>query len=752
MPLRFALFRSFLRERPLLIILLLAELVFLGGWGWRHDFITYRHDFGETFVAYSQARSIQSHFGHYGMLHVETSPSGAVKVYTHNVNIGTQYFFILRALGVTSLKAETILVFPVFLAGLLLSYGAIRRVSTSPSFALLFLLFMVLDFANVGAFAFNALRAWHYVGLFSCIYGIHLLAFPTAPKQTKLGLALLALGAFVSFGCGYDFFVIAGLVTILQTLFVPKWKSLLRATMLVIACFALPFCLRQFEIIYWLGIKTWSTDFYTTFAIKVPFASRFISIPSIAAIDRIYERAGLIRPPSYPTSDWTGIWGAAKSFTQLSIIPNYGLVGCCLVLAATTISFVALVVGRRTFREIAGFNLVATYFVGAVAGLFIFAPFSLHVYMKHDFPLIAALIHLAEAVCVVGLMRSAASATAYRPLLVYVAAVAALFVFANAGIVQWWDQHYSMELDLRWTRHVTPAQPARADGLPTTIAAVALPLESPPMIKIGHQARVIPPDHAPWILARASHLLVSAPLIDPSETIAGAETMIYAPGDGWCNLDAREPDLTHRDWLIALLARLWDNRNPDQLGSEVSVQPILLPEGATHPGDIVHLKFLAVLPPDRMYQSFWPELMITDSHGIVHHFINLIDSVKRGETGGAASLLYNSRSQTVDVFFRAPPNLTLGDNATLSFRVALHSGPRTLFSAPAAVVYAQAAQRSAVQPILPEPTTSELLAAFSHYRTVEVSTDGVGYAVIQLGQQVGATNDAISGSRATSSY
>jgi hypothetical protein len=702
-------------------------------WGYRNDFVTYRQDMGETHVAYRQSETLRQTFPEYGMLHVETSESGRKRVYTHNVNLGTYYFFFWRCLGVESRSVLTALILPVYLAGLLVAYASIHSGTGSRMTAWAFLGLMALDFANVGAFAFNALRAWHYVGLFGVLFGLTAIASRTPGSHPMRARLVTALAAVVSFGCGYDFFVIVAACGVVYLLLSSDWRRMPSALSWLVLCFLVPFVLRQLEVIYWMGAATWFTDFYVTVAIKVPFASRLVSIPSIAEIDALYEQAGLMRPPAYPTSDLVGIWNTAEPLARLALLPNYGALGC-LAVAGCAIAGVATALFARGSELSRRVNLTAAYAIGVAGGLLAFAPFSLHVYLKHNFPLVAGLVHLAEAVCLV-LAWAAARRLHQRQ-----ARVASLALFAtcvllvgNAVAVQVANARVSRELDLRWMARLDRLIEQGALEPGSLVAAVKMPPEADSLLREHAKRTTVSSDLAPWILARTSQLLVERPLVDLSD-LEQPTTLVYAPGDGWCNQDAREPDLRHRDWLQSIWLRI---RTPERLARRLAgVKPIVVdvPPGRIHPDDVVHLDFRVGIPLDPPVPRALPELEVQAAEGRTVTLHNIVDDVPRRIPTGSVSLIYNAKFAVLHVYARLPRELMMPNEIVtpLKLRGVLRFDTATIRSEPVVIKMSWAADRKPVSPILPEPTTEELCAAFGHFKIIERSRTGVGYVILDL--------------------
>jgi len=719
------------RDYPALV-LLLVEMVLLLFWGCDRNFVTYRQDFGETFVAHQQAAQLSKTASRFGLLHVERSPTGAELVYTHNVNLGTLYFAFLRIFGISSLRAQTIFVFPVFLASLAVAYAVVKDLSKSPAVATVFLALMILDFSNVGAFAFNALRAWHYLALFSAIYGSSLLAAGGSRKSSISATAIVAAGAFLSFGCGYDFFVIVILIATLTPVFLYHSKRLFKSIPIVLILFSVPFLLRQMEVIYWMGVRTWYVDFYTTIAIKVPFASRLIRIPGTNEIDSMYARAGLFRPPALPVSNWIDIWRTVSPLTELSILPNYGLVGCILLLGLIVTAPLFIFGPWRDSRSSNGIRLVSAYAIGSSAGLLAFAPFSLHVYMKHDFPLVAAAVHLAEALAVVMLFNIGTVALAKRSWITGVSLLLlGAFVPVNAVLVQMINAKHSKELDFGWRSFLMSADATGAFQPGNIVAAVAEPPESHTDMDVENHARVIAPDLAPWVLAHRAGLLVDRPIVS-GLPLAGKETiLIYSPGDGWSNLDAREPDLSDQDWLI----ELWAHHASKPTTPRSTPYLILAPPAMSHPDDILHLEYFLPIAQGGSYTTYVPRLLVSTPDGKIHEFMNLIESVAAGKRGGSVSLLYNAKFRILDAYFLPPRELLAGRSTRLGIRCVLLTGSIALSSDTTTLVFSEDAPRRPSTAILPEPTTKQMVSVFNWCTLIKQSDVGVGYAIFEIGSR-----------------
>jgi len=717
-------------EVLLLTLLVLVLSGLLLGWGWQNKFITYRQDFGETSVAYRQSKNLQTTFGQYGMLHVEMDSEGGRQVYIHNVNIGTFYFFGLRMLGMESRSALTISVLPIYLFGLICGYIFVRLATGSRALALTFFALMALDFANVGAFAFNALRSWHYLGLFGALIGAHFLVRPPANNGRFLGPAFTAVGAIIAFGCGYDFFVIVGGIAVAYLFFVGKASRLLKPLIWIGACFFLPFLLRQLEVAYWMGLKTWFMDFSMTLAIKIPLASRLIALPPIEEIDRIYKAAGLLRPPAQPAQTIGDIVQVAATLGQYCLLPAYGLLGC-LALGASAIAGVVVKATARTTDRSTLVRLSAALLVGALAGLLAFAPFSLHVYLKHNFPLIAALVHFAEAIVIVVAAQSAWSAWQAKRRWHGVGATILACLFAlNFVVVQSLNARHSTELDFRWIRILAALAKEDNRGNSAVTLAVALPTG---VVREATQpvgSVRMSPDQAPWMLAASRGLLVESPLIEAAAVLRENATLVYAPGDSWSNFDAREPDLSHQDWILGLFRSLRRERSGKLSLQTYAPLTAGLPE-TVHPDDLIHLRFFAASDPETRGSAPVPELRVQTDTGRIVTFRNIVDDAPSNIPTGAVSLLYNARSGAFDLFLRLPDSLvSAGDLLTL--RGALRWPDRLVMTESVEIQLSRDAPRRTTTPILPEPTTDRLIAAFPGLGVRAYSSRGAGFVILDV--------------------
>ena len=182
-------------------------------------------DCGETLVAVKVAADFARHGVEYGFLENGGTREEPL-IYTHNVNLGILTFDFMEWIGVHDFDKKILLPIAAYSMGLIYAFLVIRRLSGSELCALVALLLFATAYWPLGAFAANALRAWHLWAFFGAIY------HATALSENRGHLLGLAVASLIAFCCGYDFWIIC-----------------LGATVCVLA-FNLPFGARAF----WMAI------------------------------------------------------------------------------------------------------------------------------------------------------------------------------------------------------------------------------------------------------------------------------------------------------------------------------------------------------------------------------------------------------------------------------------------------------------------------------------------------------------------
>jgi hypothetical protein len=154
---------------------------------------------------------------------------------------------------------------------------------------------------------------------------------------------------------------------------------------------------------------------YYSAAIKVSLLSRFLPFPGMEEVERLYERFDVLRPPAVPAQSVAEVletlldmvrWDTAPTLGALATTLAVGVVGVgvavttamCLVRPRALVSLLARIGlrGRRRRVIVGGSRLVTALGLGAAAGLAVFAPLSFHIYLKHEFPLVAGPVLMAK--------------------------------------------------------------------------------------------------------------------------------------------------------------------------------------------------------------------------------------------------------------------------------------------------------------------------------------------------------------------
>lgn len=385
-------------------------------WGKGSDLLPCYKDCGETFISLHQAKNFEIYGFKYGLLedHATSNDPGAhPALYTHNVNIGNLFYTFLEAIGVEGYTGKQTATFVVYLLTLVYGVFAVWRISGSRVLAAIFLLFFATDFEQVIAFSFNSLRAWSWLPLFGL--SVHIVSLAReGEKRTALHWALVFLFATIAFGIGYSFLVINFFLAFFLLVAFGRFqpKSLLKKTALLITIFAVPVILRQIQVMMVLGPSFWAKDFLTSAAIKVPYLAKLLSIPPIEEIDQYYRSLGIVRPPAVPSSSFADIVNLAYTTLRLVVLPANGLATFIVLAGSIVLSFALVNHGGKSFwmedkaapdfSQAARWLLVLCLSVGV--GLTFFMPFSLHVYLKHQFPLIALPINLGKAIVITWLV------------------------------------------------------------------------------------------------------------------------------------------------------------------------------------------------------------------------------------------------------------------------------------------------------------------------------------------------------------
>jgi hypothetical protein len=399
---------------------------------------------GETLLSLRAAQQYREYGIDYGLLENLGSHQDPL-IYTHNVNIGTLTFVGLEALGVPD-TYKFLLPLCIFGLGLVYVYLTVRRVAGNDTLALVTLVVFATTYWGLGAYAMNALRAWHLFAFFSVIFHTYGLVRSDRPARDITGLCV---GAIAAFGCGYDFWIICAAVSLLvafANLGACSPKRIVSLTMTLAAVFALPFVLRQIHVAWAMGLSFWAQDFIYSVAIKVPYASDYINIPSLEAIDAYYRDRHVLRPPAQPSNSADQIFFTFRHMITSVTVPRWGLLSLLTLGAVLAVAVIPRI--RRTWLGAYVIALIAPATLGVAIGLTIFAPFSLHVYFKHEFPLLAFVLLLAKGAAVYFLISVVLARLAVWG--TRIAAVLLLTFAVDAVMVHWNNSTYGPALNFNW--------------------------------------------------------------------------------------------------------------------------------------------------------------------------------------------------------------------------------------------------------------------------------------------------------------
>ncbi|WPO44279.1 hypothetical protein [Tardiphaga sp. 42S5] len=510
---------------------------------------------GEALLSLRAAHQFRDYGIDYGLLEnlgTHEEPS----IYTHNVNIGTLTFVGLEALGVAD-SYKFLLPLAAFGLGLAYVYLAVRRMSGNDLLALVTLVLFAATYWGLGAYALNALRSWHLLAFFAVIH--HSCGVARLGWSSK-EIAGLCVGTIAAFGCGYDFWIICAAVALLVGFANLNAYSLRRTVVLAFglgAVFALPFVLRQLHVIWAMSLSYWAQDFVYSVAIKVPYATDFIDIPSLDVIDAYYRDRHVLRPPAQPSNNAAQIFFTFQHMIKSVTVPRWGLVSLLTLAGVLAVVVLPSVWRSPLARYIRILIVPAT--LGVVIGLVIFVPFSLHVYFKHEFPLIAFVLLLAKGVAVYFFISIILASQAVWKIAM---ASAVVLIFAvDMAMVHWNNSTYGPVLNYNWGKVFAQHSKDR-------IALTTYKLIPVADSYIGIDA------------SRAVYRTPEQMLEGPTD----ARYWVYQPGDRFVDFDSPVPLCRWVDWI----SQLANWRKPQQAGvSCIYDQP--LPANATRQSSVADI-------------------------------------------------------------------------------------------------------------------------------------------------------------------
>ena len=511
---------------PTAVLIVVATMIFLAWSAARTNFLNCDVECGEAVLALNAASEYAANGAEFGLLE-NLGSSKSPLIYTHNVNIGSLTFVGLEALGVPG-KWKMLLPLAAFGLGLFYVFLTVRRAGGSNAAALLTLVLFATTYWTIGAFALHALRAWHLLAFLAVAF--HTLGLVRVERSIA-DYAGLLFGALIAFGCGYDFWIICGAVSV-ALVFAAAPSLFDRATAhkvaMIGAAFAVPFLLRQVHVAYVMGPAYWLQDFIYSVAIKVPYASSIISIPSLDEIDAYYRSQHVLRPRASPSNSAAQIFFTFRHMVTSITVPRWGWLSLLMLAAVVVAAFVKPV--RSQWLGTYSARLIVPMTVGVALGLAIFAPFSLHVYFKHEFPLVGFLLLLAKGALVYSLVRWVI--TLQSNLGKALAAAAVALIVTDHVMVRWNNNAHGPALNYEWTE-----------------AYARWPNENIALSVYHGQLMVVAYPYVGILPQRTS-------FVEADEVLAGRLTpqiWVYQPTQRFVDFDNPYPRCDWTDWLTSLM-------------------------------------------------------------------------------------------------------------------------------------------------------------------------------------------------------
>lgn len=547
-----------------LVTIVLAGLVVHG---WPYDLMPRDNEWGETMIALhavDQYRAVGMKWGlieNFGTIE-------APLLYTHNVNIGNIFYVLLDSAGVTTFAGKQLGTLVVFCIGLFFVHLCVAKYTASQWCGIVTLALFCLDYRNVLSFGYNALRAWHWFALFGLLYAVRLWQEGDRPRLAR---CLLVITAFAAFGCGYDFYLICGLAAFISVLLIgsPSRRRWVQAVLLGVVL-ALPIIARQFQVAAVMGLDYWWQDIRFSLAIKLPFGADLFSLPPLEEVDAYYRAHHVLRPPAHPQLRLAEIWRTLGQMTEIVTIPSWGFLTVALhlvMVAAALLTLAGSIFVQRLRRLLPSAALIVSLAVGAYLGLFFLAPFSFHVYLKHQYPLLAAPLLVPKGIAIVGIAVAIARLRTdvvrmwpARPGVVRAAwlsfAAIGLGILVDVAIVHVRGHQRAHYMDLDWVAFARRQDPAEL-----AVTLHYFPPRIPPAYEGLEKARQYDATAIQTLLDHETgRVRPHAPAFE-DRLPAGVRYLIYQPTDRWCHFDAESQDTYQEDYLyLALRALLGTDR------------------------------------------------------------------------------------------------------------------------------------------------------------------------------------------------
>jgi len=359
---------------------------------------------------------------------------------------------------------------------------------------------------------------------------------------------------------------------------------------------------------------------------------------------------------------------------------------------------------------------IAALILGTVTGMAVFAPLSLHIYLKHQFPLLAAPVHVAQAIIFTLLAYVFFRQISWKRWITFVAMC--LLVFDHL-VVQINDWRASSPTDLSWISFVSARKEATFAISATPSWWVSLFTSKPEGGVATEKDREIVQRlnavERPLNLAEYFRFMVRDPKTD-IEAYRQADFWIYVPLSSMPQFDLPSPacrtdylqGLANRlrtDYLLALVNRFLHRRlNAAPTGTILGLWPTRI-----RPGNIVSITG-----------------QIQESGATVAK-VQLVD---HGRLVG--DLIFNCQYQTFQGTYRIPADATLGA-ITLQVRVVGNNGQASVISELHLTIDPNAPPPP-YPPLsgrMPAPSIDQVIEAAGK-RSINIIERGMGYVILDL--------------------
>ncbi|HWK44686.1 MAG TPA: hypothetical protein VNT30_08185 [Stellaceae bacterium] len=676
------------------LVIIAAALIAIWSYGRQDKFLLCDMECGETLLAVDAGDQFAAHGVQYGLLENVGSYEKPL-LYTHSVNIGELTFVVLERVGIHSFAGKSLLSLMAYGIGLFYVYLTVVFFSRSRVVGLVVLAVFATTYWGIGAYALNALRVWHMLAFFGVCY--HVGRLTSGGMYRRADIVGLCLSAMIAFGCGYDFWLICGAVGGMMILSRISrrtgWRPIVGQTAAVGAAFAFPFVLRQFQILYALGPAFWWQDIVFSLAIKIPGASQVIAIPSLAEIDAFYASRHILRAPASPSNDWFQMLDTLRHMILSVTIPRWGIVTIstyCILLSVGLLDRLHILPRRFSAPDgIAGIagRLLLPMTLGCALGLAALAPFSFHVYFKHEFPLVGFPLLLAKGLTLAWLASLAVRY--WRRPVAYVATVVIAAFVVDAAMVHWNASTTGLYPNFKWRQFVRDHPDSKF--LLSTVA------QFPAGDRVSDTA-TIKKEFADPAKARDTLRMLS------DEAAPSADFWIYQPAEEAVDFDSVHPTCRWGDWILRGYAK-----TPFHKVSSPRLTGFWVTPSTAGPGTTISFggQVRGLDPAEAIDVIGSPPLLTTAPPRyscIYKTFVGwqALDQPASGELG-------------IKLVVRRPD----GSSSDL-YRFSVQAN----------------ATNQSVGPVsfgrLKEPTVSEMIGLANHLKVVERSDTGIGYVIFEL--------------------